>query len=190
MKWKAATTQLVLEKSNKDSDRDSIVYDEWIAGLQDIILSVLEPFITSTDYESCLKYLGIILRSAIKLDGKMNQQLAQLAPRYTLAGSKTNHLHGFQFDPDIMKLPQGEPDLGPEAKVQMVLTPALVRHGTIEGEKYEKPDVLVHAVVHLQSSYGFSRARVTKQPPDSWGEGPSRNDEHSSGRREIGRGRR
>jgi hypothetical protein len=92
-----------------------------------------------------------------------------------------------------MSLAQGEPIPDRAAKVQMVLTPALVRYGSIEGEKYEnfeKPDVLVHAVVHLQSPSGFHRAKVTKSPPDNWHEGQSYGAERSSGNKGRGRSRR
>jgi hypothetical protein len=193
MRWKAATTQLVLERINPESDREPLVYDELLSKLGDIILNCLKPFITSNNIDSCYQNLGGILRFAIKLDGKINQQLARHVPQYTWTGYRTPFLHDFQFDDRIMSLAQGEPIPDRAAKVQMVLTPALVRYGSIEGEKYEnfeKPDVLVHAVVHLQSSSGFHRAKVTKSPPDNWDEGQSYSGERSSGNRGGGRSRR
>jgi hypothetical protein len=193
MRWKAATTQLVLEKINTESDREPLVYNELLNGLGDIILNCLEPSITSNDPDSCRRNLGDILRSAIKLDGKINRQLARHVPQYTWTGSRTPFLHDFQFDDRIMSLAQGEPIPDRAAKVQMVLTPALVRYGSIEGEKYEnfeKPEVLVHAVVHLQSSSGFHRAKVTKSPPDNWDEGQSYSGERSSRNRGGDRSRR
>jgi hypothetical protein len=70
MRWKAATTQLVLERINPESDRELLVYNELLNGLGGIILNCLEPFITSNDIDSCFRNLGGILRFAIKLDGK------------------------------------------------------------------------------------------------------------------------
>jgi hypothetical protein len=193
MRWKAATTQLVLERINPESDKEPLVYDELLNDLGDIILNGVKPFMTSNDLNSCCRNLRGTLRSAIKLDGKINQQLARHVPQYTWTGSRTPFLHDFPFDDRIMGLAQGQPVPDHEAKVQMVLTPALVRYGSLEGEKYEnfeKPDVLVHAVVHLQSSSGFHRAKVTKSPPDNWDEGQSYSGERSSGNRGGGRSRR
>jgi hypothetical protein len=193
MRWKSSTTQLVLEKINGGPDEEPLVYEELLNGLGEIILKRLKPFITSTNEESYNRNLVDILRSAIKLDGKLNRQLARRMPQYTWAGSRSNLFHDFQFDDRIMTRAQGEPVPGPEAKVQMVITPALVRYGSIEGERYEgfkNPEVLVHAVVHLQSSSGFSPAKLVKPPANNKGRSQSRDGERIPDNRRGGRSKR
>ena len=205
MRWKSSTTQLVLGKINEDPDKEPLIYDELINVLADSIFDCLKPFVASKDNDSNLRNLGDVLRSAMKLDGKINRQLARRVPQYTWTGSKTRFFHSFPFDSRIMSLPPGEHEPSSDAKakapsqVQMVLTPALVRYGSIEGEKYENfqnPDVVLHAVVHLQSSSSFPSARLKKEhPANNPGGGQlsngeinsSRSSEYNSDNRGVGR---
>jgi len=83
MRWKSSTTQLVLGKINEDPDKEPLIYDELVNVLADSIFDCLKPFVASKDNDSNLRNLGDILRSAMKLDGKINRQLARRAPQYT-----------------------------------------------------------------------------------------------------------
>lgn len=205
MRWKSTTTQLVLEKINEDPDKQPLVYDEVLHKLATVIFDCLTPFVASKDDISNLASLSDVLRSAMRLDGKMNRQLARRVPQYTWTGSKTRFLHSFPFDSRIMSLSQGEQEPSSDAKakappqIQMVLTPALVRYGTIEGERYDyfqNPDVLVHSVVHLQSSSGFPSSKLKKEHPANNPGGTqlfngeanlTRSVEYPSGNRGLGR---
>jgi hypothetical protein len=168
MKWKASTTQLLLRKINPDSDRETVVYDELITGLADKILRWLQPWRTSKNEVSCRKNLCQILLIAVKLDGKISQQLAHLFPQYTWSGSRTNVFHDFAYDSRIMRImtvSEGEPSPDQHARVQMVVSPALVRHGSIDGRNFGNfmnPVVVVPAVVDLHSSSGFPPAKLIK----------------------------
>jgi len=131
MRWKSATTQLVLGKINEDPDKETLIYDEIINVLPDSIFDCLKPFVASKEDDSNTRYLGDVLRSAIKLDGKLNRQLARGVPQYTWTGSKTRFFHSFPFDSRIMSLAEGERESSSDTRakapsqVQMVLTPAL-----------------------------------------------------------------
>jgi hypothetical protein len=163
MKWKAATSQLILQEINADPETDTAVYAELIEQLVNYIIGHLQPLNLSSDIASCLENLRDILYFAIKLDGTINQQWAILLPRYQKKSREDTSLHSFLFDPTMMEDAEGKRTTGGEYKVQMVITPALIMYGTKDGEQYNDSKVLVPAQVHLQRFYRSSQADSAKE---------------------------
>lgn len=150
MTWRALTSQLLVERINGDLDRDRDVqvYPSLLKELDAYTFKYLEPLRCSNDKIGCRNSLKAIFVAAIKLDAKMNQQKARLIlkNRWIEEGDR---LWGFLFDPTIMSDTDQNVSPSHRATVQLMITPALVRYGTMNGEDYKTPVVLAKALVHL-----------------------------------------
>jgi hypothetical protein len=150
LKWRATTTAMVLAKINNDSDKASVIRRELLDELTGYALKYLQPLQCSTDDASCHRGLEEIILSAIQLDAKMNQQWAIVLPHYTWDEESIRRPYGFSFDHTIMEAINGENADLRQAKVQLVLAPALIRVGTMDGERYNsETKALVKAWVHV-----------------------------------------
>jgi hypothetical protein len=146
----------VLAKINDDPDKTLAVWDELLEELVVYALKYLQPFQCSTDDASCRSSLQEIFHSAIQLDAKMNKQWAMLLPQYIWDQESIRRPYGFSFDPTLMEVSNGDNADLQQARVQLVLAPALIRTGTMDGEEYNEIKVLEKAQVHVECFLGFS----------------------------------
>jgi hypothetical protein len=157
MKWKAATTNLILSKTNLDPNREVLLNTDHLDDLTTSTLKHLQRYHCSNDDVSFRDGLYDIFVTAIRLDSKINQQWALLVPTYNWDIGRHSRKYDFDFDPTLMENLESDNTMNVrrQDRVQMVVNPGLVRYGTAAGERYDEPTILVKADV-LVKSYTIS----------------------------------
>jgi hypothetical protein len=157
-KWKASTAKLVIARLMPPGGEARIPIDPSLFKfLEDRVLKVLGPWCTS-DEGTCKRDLRRIFRSVIDLDSHMNEQFSMMyAASVPHASVLNEHLgrHGFPFDSSKMEAIRKDIQMVDGQPVGIVVSPALVRSGTANGDDFYKICVLVKSKVmpqHFASS--------------------------------------
>lgn len=147
-KWKASTAELLLKRLKPSEEDSRVPVDPEILNfLVHRVLRVLEPWLTS-DEESCGRSLYRILQSAIDFDSQMNEQFSLMYAAPT--PYKITARHGFEFNSWVMEAASKDIQMADGEPVGIVVSPALIRSGTSNGDLYDKAWVLTKSRVMPQ----------------------------------------
>lgn len=113
----------------------------------DAIRDTLAPWSTMGKSQSCDMLLGI-LRDAVKLDLKMQQQKSYFA---LLGARELTKEYNCLFNPNTMEIRLGKTPKGPsEREFQLVIAPLLLKRGNSEGQEYNTVVEIEKAQVDIE----------------------------------------
>jgi hypothetical protein len=150
-KWKAGTTKLLIARLRPPADGGRIpVHQDTLKTLVDRVMQVLRTWLTGNK-EPCRYDMERIFRAAIDLDSHIHEQVSAIYASPMPFGY--NVRHGFPFDNTFMEPVNNEISMTDGQLVGIVVSPSLIRSGTVNGDEYNKLSVLVKSRVMPQ---GFS----------------------------------
>lgn len=153
-KWKASTTKLLIGRLKPPADGRVPVDQENFNYLVDRVLRVLGSWLT-TDEVSCRRDLESIFQSAIDFDSHMNEQFSSMYALSTPVDYTVRH--SFPFDNTLMEATSKDIQMADSQPVGIVLSPALIRSGTANGDEYYNTWVLVKSRVLPQGFLSSSQ---------------------------------
>lgn len=106
-----------------------------------ILLQVIGPWLTS-DERKCREDLFYIFRSVVELDAYIHEQWARFFTVAIPKHEKTTKRHDFPFDGSLMVCASPHYHMQRPELVGLVLSPALVRAGTPNGDDYHSEVVI------------------------------------------------
>jgi hypothetical protein len=158
-KWKSSTAKLFVNRLRPMTERSRVPVDPVVIGyLVDSLLHILRDWMTRDD-RTCRMDLARIFQAAIDFDSHVHEQWALIYAVARPVGYEARH--GFPFD-NTMMVPSKDIQVAAGQPVGIVVSPALVREGTANGDSYERTQVLVPSRILPQ---GFSSS--SQRPKNS-----------------------
>jgi len=146
-KWKASTAKLIISRQRPPTEQGRIpVHPDDLHFLIDRVLDVLGIWRTG-DERDCTRDLQRIIISAIDIDSHMNEQWSQMHVTTGSLGDDKTARHGFPFNSTVMEVPSKDFQITENQLVGIVVSPALIRSGTANGDHYESTWVLAKSKV-------------------------------------------
>lgn len=150
-KWKASTAKLVIRRLKPIFERTRIPVDSDVMDYMVIqVLHVLGEWMSKNEKmsrheEACRRDLAMILQAAIDFDSHIHEEWSRIFATAKPLGWERRY--GFKFD-DRSMTPGCDSSLANGELVGTVLSPALVRNGTPNGDYYsEVQEILVSSRV-------------------------------------------
>lgn len=109
------------------------------------------------DERDCARDLQRIIISAIDIDSHMNEQWSIMYATTGSLGDDKTARHGFPFDSTLMEPASKDFHMMEKQLVGIVVSPALIRSGTANGDQYESTWVLAKSRVLPQ---GFTSSTL------------------------------
>jgi len=189
MKWKANTSNMIISRNQQHhqireeafnpnvgaatsryyvrADQMRIHFRrDYLLPQIDVFLQVINPWLTSGERE-CREDLFFIFRSVVELDAYIHEQWARFFAVAKPRHEKTTKRHDFPFDGHFMVCASPDHQMQRPDLVGLVLSPALVRAGTQNGDDYHSEVVIAGSRV---LPCGFNPRDVQpKQQHRQWG---------------------
>lgn len=150
-KWKASTAKLVIRRLRPTLERTRIPVDFAVMDYMLVqVLHVLGAWMSknekmSRQEDACRRDLAMILQAAIDFDSYVHEEWSRIFATAVPPGAECRY--GFKFD-DKSMIPGSDSSLTNGELVGTVLSPALIRIGTTNGDYYGKVrEVLVSSRV-------------------------------------------
>ena len=140
-RWRATTTVLLSAK----------VTESQLNAAADVvtkkILDVVKPYVTLKNDLTLKRRLFETTCHAVELDRLFNQQRADL---WSQEIKSRFHYHSFEPDPEFCDWEGQVPPPDQQFQIRLVITPALVKRGDMDGRNYEMTTTLVKARVSVE----------------------------------------
>lgn len=186
LKWKANTAKMIISRNQRDyQNREEAtnqsmltvtsryhVYGDQMRihfrrdNLQcyiDAVLQVTRPWLTSNDERKCREDLFFILRWAIEFDAYMHEQWAHFFTATKPTHEATKKRYEFPFDGNFMACASRDYQMQRYDMISLVVSPALIRSGTSNGDDYGLEEVVLSKSRVLPQ--GFNPKDLQKKPP-------------------------
>jgi len=194
LKWKANTANMIISRNQRDHQNPGAATNEITSRYQvhsdkmrihfrrdelqwyiDVLLHVTRAWLTSDDEPKCREDMIFIIRLAIEFDAYMHEQWAHFFTVANPTHVMTKKRHEFPFEGNFMVCASPDHQMQRPDQVGLVVSPALVRSGTLNGDNYSSEQVVLAKSRVLP--YGFkppnrqggAKVKDASQKRNVWG---------------------